>query len=170
MKINQKRKNKELVTSLLGQFMSNKSEPGTSRFINDLKNEVASDTLLHSYCLGFTEITKTIMPILNSMEMMEEIIMQLRAIDTLLVVKLFVFGDYIYARAPFFRRNRRSKELRVIICKTESNVNTFSADLYKKGLIEMKSRMREIVMRNIRSFKFEDVLRSADWGIDVIQK
>lgn len=101
---------------------------------------------------------------------MEEIIMQLHAIDSLAEVKLFVVRDYIYARAPFFRRYNKSKDLRVIVCKTESDVTSFSEDLYKKGLIEIKSRMREIAMKNIQSFHFEDFLRNADWGMEMIEK
>ena len=50
---------------------------------------------------------------------LEEIIMQLRTRDNIEDIKLSVVREYIYARCPFYRRDKDSKDIRVIVGLTE---------------------------------------------------
>lgn len=50
---------------------------------------------------------------------LEEIIMQLRSAENLDNIKLSVVKDYVYARIPFYRIGKVSKDIRVIVDKLE---------------------------------------------------
>ena len=51
------------------------------------------------------------------LSLLEEIILQLRIREDLSDVKLSMVRDYIYARTPFYRKNRDAKDIRVIVDK-----------------------------------------------------
>lgn len=64
---------------------------------------------------------------LEQLVMLEEIIIQMGCIDNtnLSEISLSIFKDYIYARAPFYRRNMSGKDIRIIV----GNINTLGTDL-----------------------------------------
>ena len=101
-------------------IVGNSSEVSTyDRFINlqtDLTNSGESDDLLKSYQTLVTE-NKTVFEHLASLE---EMIMQLRSRDNIGEdFKLSIVREYIYARTPFFRRDKGTKDIRVIVGLTE---------------------------------------------------
>jgi len=49
----------------------------------------------------------------------EEIILQTRCRENLKTIKIAVIRDYIYARSPFYRRDKKAKDIRVIVDKAE---------------------------------------------------
>ena len=61
----------------------------------------------------------------EKMSRLEEIIMQIRAKQNLNDIKLSLVREYIYARAPFFRRDKMAKDIRVIV----DNVECWSNDM-----------------------------------------
>ena len=50
---------------------------------------------------------------------LEEIIMQMRIREDLSDIKLTQVREYIYARTPFYRKDKKSKDVRVIVDKVE---------------------------------------------------
>ena len=90
---------------------------------------------------------------------LEEIIMQLRSIEELSPenIKLSVVRDYIYARAPFFRLGKVTKDIRVIVGRSEFWPN-FDGLLQNKNFTDLAvSKLREAmtieVNENIRKFE-----------------
>ncbi len=50
---------------------------------------------------------------------LEEIIMQMRIREDLSDIKLSLVREYIYARTPFYRKDKKAKDVRVIVDKVE---------------------------------------------------
>ncbi len=50
---------------------------------------------------------------------LEEIIIQMRIREDLSDIKLTQVREYIYARTPFYRKDKKSKDVRVIVDKVE---------------------------------------------------
>lgn len=93
-----------------------------SEFDAFLKSDVEhpSDELkiyTQEYQTIFNRTKKTIF----KLSKLEEIILQLRSRDSLLddLIKLSIVREYIYARIPFFRRERGTKDIRIIAGLTE---------------------------------------------------
>jgi len=94
------------------------------------------------------------------MAQLEEIIMQLRSIEELDAnnIKLSLVRDYIYARAPFFRLGKVTKDIRIIVDRSEF----WSTDLdslltndafMNKAKKKLLDAMNEEVSVNINSFE-----------------
>ena len=65
-------------------------------------------------------ITKT-KTVVDKLAKLEEIILQMRSRDSLEIsdIKLSIVREYIYARVPFYRRDKGAKDIRVINGLTE---------------------------------------------------
>jgi hypothetical protein len=50
---------------------------------------------------------------------LEEVIMQMRIREDLSNIKLSLVRDYIYARTPFYRKDKKAKDVRVIVSKLD---------------------------------------------------
>jgi hypothetical protein len=110
----------KLTDGVFTGIVGNASEVSTyDRFINlqgDLTNSKESNEFLREYQSVITE-NKVAFDRLSSLE---EIIMQLRSRDSIGDdFKLSIVREYIYARTPFFRRDKGTKDIRVIVGLTE---------------------------------------------------
>lgn len=56
---------------------------------------------------------------LATLASLEEIIMQKRIRENLEDIKFSIVREYIYARTPFYRKDKQSKDVRVIVSQTE---------------------------------------------------
>lgn len=86
---------------------------------------------------------------------LEEIIMQLRAIDKVEDhLKFYIGGrnsEYVYAFAPFYRSNVNNKHISDIIGKADE-LDQSNLDEYKpKAAAYLKNKMVEIVNNNIKN-------------------
>jgi hypothetical protein len=56
----------------------------------------------------------------ETVALLEEVILQLRCAENIKEIKLsLVKGEYIYARSPFYRRGGSTKDIRVIVGRTD---------------------------------------------------
>lgn len=79
----------------------------------------------------------------DTVALLEEIILQLRAKENVTEIKLSVIRDeYIYARSPFFRRGGSTKDIRVIVGKTD--IDGDDIDMLSKDLTFMKKAHERI--------------------------
>jgi hypothetical protein len=92
------------------------------------------------------------------MSSIEEVIMQLRALDKLQENIKFSIGgrnsEYIYARVPFYRHNHEKKTITEIIGKTEVYGITLSEfpgnkDLMARAMFHLSIKMRGVIHSNI---------------------
>jgi hypothetical protein len=58
-------------------------------------------------------------PTFEKLARLEEIIIQLRIRHTLNNVKLTLVREYIYARTPFYRKDKKAKDVRIIVDKVD---------------------------------------------------
>jgi hypothetical protein len=92
------------------EFINNIGE-GDQKDLNVLKNKYRS--LIDKHKEEF-----------NKLATMEELILQMRSRDTIMSgsyngIKLSLVREYIYARYPFYRKGMSTKDIRVIVDKSE---------------------------------------------------
>jgi hypothetical protein len=92
---------------------------------------------------------------------LEEIIMQMRIRENLEDIKLSQVREYIYARTPFYRKDKKSKDVRVIVNKVEfypesdGNLEILFSDVVfmEKAKYKLVQAMDSEIAENIRTFK-----------------
>lgn len=86
----------------------------------------------------------------DSAALLEETILQLRAKENITEIKLsIVRNDYIYARSPFYRRGGSTKDIRVIVGKTDidgDDLNRLSKNIQ---FMERAKRKIQVAMDKI---------------------
>ena len=87
---------------------------------------------------------------------LEEVIMQLRSKETLLEnVKLSLVREYIYARALFYREGKGTKDIRVIVDKTDIYGEDLNAllknkEFMSKAVTKLQEAMDKEINENTR--------------------
>ena len=92
---------------------------------------------------------------------LEEVIMQLRIRENLDDIKLSQVREYVYARTPFYRKDKVAKDVRVIVDKIEFHPegegnldNLFSKkDFMDKAKYKLAQAMDNEIEENIRIIK-----------------
>lgn len=149
----------KLTDGVFTGIVGNASEVSTyDRFINlqrDLTNSGESDGLLKTYQTLVTE-NKTVFEQLASLE---ELVMQLRSRDNIGDdFKLSIVREYIYARTPFFRRDKGTKDIRVIVGLTEFyGENMFNLmgneEFVGKAISKLTDAMNQEIGANLAQYK-----------------
>jgi hypothetical protein len=97
------------------------SKPTQGVMINipeDIKQFLGTDEspMANEYANTYVEIAHVV----EKLSKIEEIILQKRCMkDENLNIKLSILRDYIYARTPFYRRNKSTKDIRVIVSRID---------------------------------------------------
>ena len=87
-------------------------------FLNQSPKTMSED--LRDYTNYYRNVVTKWKTQFDTVSLLEEIILQLRAKENITEVKLSVIrGEYIYARSPFYRRGGSTKDIRVIVGKTD---------------------------------------------------
>lgn len=92
---------------------------------------------------------------------LEEIIMQMRIRENLEDIKLSQVREYIYARTPFYRKDKKSKDVRVIVKKlefhpeAEGNLDVLfdNPEFMEKAKTKLVQAMDSEIAENIKTFK-----------------
>ena len=90
---------------------------------------------------------------------LEEVIMQLRSKETLLEnVKLSLVREYIYARALFYREGKGTKDIRVIVDKTDiygEDLNSLlkNKEFMSKAVTKLQAAMDKEIAENVRTIE-----------------
>lgn len=94
------------------------------------------------------------------MASLEEIIMQLRSVEELNTntIKLSLVRDYIYARAPFFRLGKVTKDIRIIVDRSEfwsTDLDSLltNQEFMNKAQKKLLDAMNEEIKENINIFE-----------------
>jgi hypothetical protein len=149
----------KLTDGVFTGIVGNASEVSTyDRFINlqgDLTNSKESNEFLREYQTVITE-NKVAFDRLSSLE---EIIMQLRSRDSIGDdFKLSIVREYIYARTPFFRRDKGTKDIRVIVGLTEfygedTRKLMGNDEFVQKATTKLTDAMNQEISINISQYK-----------------
>lgn len=90
---------------------------------------------------------------------LEEVIMQLRSKETLLEnIKLSLVREYIYARALFYREGKGTKDIRVIVDKTDiygEDLNSLlkNKEFMSKAVTKLQTAMDKEIAENVRTIE-----------------
>ena len=90
----------------------------------------------------------------ESVALLEELILQFRSMENLSEIKLsIVRNEYIYARSPFYRRGGSTKDIRVIVGRTDidgDDLNRLSKDIKFMEICQrkIKSAMSAVIAQN----------------------
>lgn len=112
------RVNKNIEGVFIGIVGTSSEISGYHQFINQGEGLNTTDelnALTKEYSTLVTENEGTF----EKLAALEEIIMQKRIRENLSDIKLTLVRDYIYARTPFYRKDKKSKDVRVIVDKIE---------------------------------------------------
>lgn len=130
------------------QFVKHGEGKDFSKELNELTEVYKKLTLEH----------KSTFELLASLE---EIIMQMRIREDLTDIKLSQVREYIYARTPFYRKDRKSKDVRVIVGNLEfyphvnGNIDLLlgDKDFMDKATTKLIAAMDSEIEENIRILK-----------------
>lgn len=89
-----------------------------SRFVNQGKNLNSSKQLKNMTKL-YEKMVNDNKDQFEKLAQLEEIIMQMRIRENMDGIKLSLVREYIYARVPFYRRDKKAKDVRVIVNKVD---------------------------------------------------
>lgn len=98
------------------QFINNGDKSKYSKIAEELTNDYSR--LVNKHKSTFEQLAS-----------LEEIIMQIRIREDLDDIKFSLVREYIYARSPFYRNDKKSKDVRVIVDKVE-----FYPEAMEKGV------------------------------------
>ena len=82
---------------------------------------------------------------------LEEVIMQLRIRENLDDIKLSLVREYIYARTPFYRKDKKAKDVRVIVDKIEFHPQVGTNIEILFGNEEFMARAKEKLVQSMDS-------------------
>jgi len=90
----------------------------------------------------------------ETVALLEEVILQLRSVENIKEIKLsLVKEEYIYARSPFYRRGGSTKDIRVIVGRTDidgDDLDTLSKDVefIERSKKKLSTAMNKVVASN----------------------
>lgn len=115
-----------------------------SQFEIFLKGEPeGSSTDLKNLTGTYRNVVTKWKPQFDTVALLEETILQMRAKESLSQIKLSVVrSEYIYARSPFYRRGGSTKDIRVIVGKVDLDGDDL--DMLAKDLKFMERAKRKI--------------------------
>lgn len=97
----------------------------------------------------YIDVYRRISHDIEQMAYLEELILQQKCMGTghdKIKVKLSFLREYVYARCPFYRKDKSTKDIRVIITRTDiidpNNPNPSLDDLYSNESFMNKARMK----------------------------
>ena len=137
------RVNKNIEGVFIGIVGTSSEISGYHQFINQGEGLNTTDelnALTKEYSTLVTENEGTF----EKLTALEEIIMQKRIRENLSDIKLTLVRDYIYARTPFYRKDKKAKDVRVIVDKVEFQPEVQDSGVEKLlGNIEFMAKAKE---------------------------
>lgn len=135
-----------------------------NKFINYGKDLNGND-VLRKYTSEYETLINQYKDVIERLAKLEIIIMQLRSMENIDTIKLSLVREYIYARSTFYRNDKESKDIRVIVDRSEfsgSDMDKLSKDkeFMNNAKFKLKRAMEMEADDNIREYKkiFEENL------------
>jgi hypothetical protein len=131
--------------------------PSYDKFVN-YGNDMKQSKELKKFTTEYKNLVKVFGPTVEKLATLEEIIMQMRSKESVEDVKLSLVRDYLYARCSFFRRGKLSKDIRVIVDKSEfweyTNIDELSKnkEFMDKAIGKLTKAMDSEIKNNMYEF------------------
>jgi hypothetical protein len=118
--------NKSTEGAFINLVGTDKEISSYSQFINYGK-ELNSNETIDRFTAEYESLVNENKDLIERLAKLEVIIMQLRSMENIDNVKLSLVREYIYARSTFYRNDKESKDIRIIVDKSEFH----GTDLHK---------------------------------------
>lgn len=132
-----------------------KSTQGIMINVKDDINQFIGENMDKPIFKLYTEVYEKIKYNIEQMAYLEEIILQEKCLNVTtdkLKVKLSFLREYVYARCPFYRRNKSTKDIRIIVSRIDiidpTNPNPSLDELYSNEsfMNRAKTKLIEAMM------------------------
>ena len=130
-------------------------------FINNIGNKPSKD--LKSLKTTYVNMINTSKDAFIKLAALEEIILQIRSRDEIMTgsadeIKLSLVREYLYARYPFYRKGMTTKDIRVIVDKSEfwgedTNILIKNKEFMSKAKDKLVVAMNIEIDNNLQEFK-----------------
>jgi hypothetical protein len=118
--------NKSTEGAFINLVGTDKEISSYSQFINYGKDLNSNETI-DRFTAEYESLVNENKDLIERLAKLEVIIMQLRSMENIDNVKLSLVREYIYARSTFYRNDKESKDIRIIVDKSEFH----GTDLHK---------------------------------------
>lgn len=134
---------------------------GYQQFIDYGKRFANGNSELVEFTGKYIDLVDKIKPSIEELSKVEEIVMQMRALENLEQnVKYSIGGrnnEYIYAYALFYRHDHIKKDIREIVGKTEvygTEMEEFpgNLDLSNRAITSLERAMERVIQENVDNF------------------
>lgn len=118
--------NKSTEGAFINLVGTDKEISSYSQFINYGKDLNSNETI-DRFTTEYESLVNENKDLIERLAKLEVIIMQLRSMENIDNVRLSLVREYIYARSTFYRNDKESKDIRIIVDKSEFH----GTDLHK---------------------------------------
>ncbi len=140
---------------------------GTSKEINKytefLNNIDSKSKNLKNLRKDYEIMTGSNKDLFNKLAKLEEVILQIRAKESMMTgsvdeIKLSLVREYLYARFPFYRKGMTTKDIRVIVDKSEFwgedlNILIKNKEFMSKAVEKLNKAMDVEIDNNVHEYK-----------------
>lgn len=151
--------NKTLDGAFIDIVGNNRVVSEYDQFLNKgLKKKDSGD--LKEFTGIYNDLIKKNKPLFEKLALLEEIIMQMRIKENLTNIKLSQVREYIYARTPFYRKDKKGKDVRIIVDKIDFypeatqglEILFGNPEFMNKAKTKLAATMQEEILKNITSY------------------
>lgn len=140
--------------SAFADLTGNEREVSAYDIFLNLNNPKEPSDMLKKLISDYARLIETNRLVFQRIGLVEELIMQLRTYENMDDIKISNIRNYIYARCPFYRKDIKTKDVRVIVDSTDiwnipvdelaSNV-----EFMEKAKEALREKMREVIDKNL---------------------
>ena len=138
---------------------TSKEKPLYDRFIETQLSIKNPEPDFYSYLINYKHAITLHRNLFEDIALMETIIMQMRSRDNIVYddIKLYIVREYIYARIPFYRTDKDSKDIRILVGMVEKygdDIPTLSGNIELLEIAKTKLyfNMQSIINQNIKKY------------------
>jgi hypothetical protein len=148
----------KLTEGVFTNIVGNSSQiSGYDQFIS-YGDSLSSSKELNQFTSMYRDVITKMKTEFEKIAQLEKIVMQLRSRDNIDDIKLSVVREYVYARCSFYRDDKSTKDIRVIVEKTEfcgQDVDKLlgNKEFMSRAKDKLTSAMNEEIKYNITNYK-----------------
>ena len=147
----------KLTEGVFVDIIGNESQVSKPNVFLSYGSQLKSNKDLNVFTEMYTETVNEVKTSMAKLASLEKIILQMRAKLNMDDVKFSILREYIYARTPFYRDDISTKDIRVIVDKTDIQGDDVSKLLGSKVLVKsakqkLASAMEDEINKSIKEF------------------
>lgn len=148
----------KLTEGVFTEILGNTNEISKPDMFVEYGKYLTSDVDLIKFTEEYKTFTADLQIDIELLANLEVVIMQLRAMNNVQDIKLSIVREYIYARCPFYREDKVTKDIRVIVGNVEFHGNDLDkllgdSEFMDKAKGKLVRAMTYEIEKNITEYK-----------------